>query len=250
MTFVRLLINDGQNGLQGQELSDDSPYTPWIINLAYSNLQDDLEDTNVESVTTAEAIVGPLSAAPSAASDPNTQIRLGYNGYWDGTNDTDGEVTLPGDLVMPLRVWSRPAGSVQPFLPVKQQFGGIEARFGMGLPNLIGNGSVWEFRGNALYMPGNIQAMDLRIRYIPSLALFPSADIDFTVQVPLARAAVALAYGIAAEWTEIRGALNAPMLRAKYEKRIEVISNKTAKRENASITRSRGYGFGRRRRGW
>lgn len=257
LNFARLLINDMQGSTAGQELADDNPYTIWLLNLSYAKLQNALEDTNCEAVTYAEAIVGPLAAAPAIYYDPNTQVRLGYDGYWDGTNETDPSVILPGDLLQPLALWERPSGSTQPFIPMRQKLGGLEARWGVGYSYGGPRFGLWEFRSNggvpAIYMPGSQVVNEIRIRYIPSLAMLAINDEDGNpMQVPLARAGEALAYGIAADWAEIRGAANAATLRAGYKEQVQTISNKSAKREGAANQRARGYGFARhpRRRFW
>lgn len=260
LNFARMLINDMQGGVAGQELADSQPYTWWLLNLAYAKLQNALEDTNVESVTYSEAIVGPLTAAPSAGTDPNTQVRLGYDGYYDGTNETDENIILPGDLLEPTLIWERPSGSSQPFVPMKQQLGGLQPRWGgWGVMYSYARLGSWEMRsdgfGNpAIFMPGCQIAIDLRIRYIPSLALLVMGENEDGTpaypQIPLARAGEALAYGVAYQWASIRGAANAASLKSEYDSQIQILANKSAKRENATVVRARGYGFGRSRRRW
>ena len=247
LDFARVLINDAQGGLAGQDLSNDRPYTWTLLNFCFAKLANWLEDSNVESCTYSEAIIGPLAPAPTASSDVNTQVRLGYDGYWDGGNDaTDAKYKLPDDCLMPLELWERQASNSGPFLPMKQVLGGLPPRAGFF------NFRYWEFRGNAIYLPGAIQSNLLRIRYIPALPLLiqPKSDTEPYPQIPLARAGTALAYLVAAEFAEIRNAANAVSLRAKSDAELEILSNKSAKRENQVDQRRRGYGFRRRRRLW
>lgn len=251
LNFARILINDAQGGLSGQDLADDRPYTWPLLNFCYAKLQSWLEDSNVEACTYTEAIIGPLSAAPTASSDINTQVRLGYDGYWDGgPDDTDPKYKLPDDCLMPLQMWERQAGQAGPFIEMKQVLGGLPPR--SGAYNL----RYWEFRwastGVAIFMPGSIQSRLLRIRYVPALPLLiaPVNPGDPYPQIPLARCGEALSYLVAAEFAEIRNAPNAANLRKKSDDQLNIISNKSAKRENQVDQRRRGYGFGRRRRGW
>ncbi len=247
LNFARILINDAQGGLSGQDLADSRPYTWPLLNFCYANLANWLEDSNVESSAYSEAIIGPLAAAPTASSDCNTQCRLGYDGYWDGNqaDATDNTFKLPDDCLMPLEIWEQRAGQSGPYLPMRQVLGGI--------PPVAGswNLRLWEFRQNAIYFPGAIQANVLRIRYIPALPLLvqPTGTQPYP-QVPLARCGQALAYLVAAEFAEIRNAPNAALLRSKADAQLEMISNKSAKRENQVDQRRMGYGFGRRRRTW
>lgn len=251
LNFARMLINDQQGGIGGQELSDDQAYTWLLLNFAYAKLCNQLEDTNVEAVTYAEAIVGPLAPAPNAGVDPNVQVRLGYDGYWDGTNDTDENVILPGDMLEPTQIWERRSGTNLPFTLMKQQLGGLQSRWGFqyGFQSF----GVWEFRGNngvpAIYFPGTQSAVEIKIRYIPSLSLLEMNEDGSYPQVPLLRAGEALAYGVAYMWAQIRGAANTGALKAEYDNQVRIVSNKSSKRENGAITRPRGYGFGRRQRG-
>lgn len=247
LNFARVLVNDAQGGLSGQDLADGRPYTWPLLNFCYAKLANWMEDSNIESCTYSEAVIGPLAPAPTASSDVNTQVRLGYDGYWDGGNDaTNPQFKLPDDCLMPLELWERQASNVGPFLPMKQVLGGLPPRAGFF------NFRIWEFRGNAIFMPGAIQANLLRVRYIPALPLLiqPVNAGDPYPQIPLARCGEALAYLVAAEFAEIRNAPNAPNLRAKANEQLEILSNKSAKRENQVDQRRKGYGFGRRRRRW
>jgi hypothetical protein len=256
--LARILANDAQGGLSGQELADTNPQVWPLLNLCYAKMCNALEDSNVEAATTTEAIVGPLAGSPQAAIDPTTQSQLTYLGFWNGDPNTemDANVTLPLDLIQPLKLWERPAGSNLPFAPMMQNYGGLESRWGVGF--VVGGTCFgrWEFRSvgggvNAICLPAINTTQEIRIRYIPSLAILQKNEDGTYPQVQLARTGEALAYALAAEWAEIRGAANAPNLRAKYEDQIRIITNKTAKRENVGFTRPSGYAFGRnQRRGW
>lgn len=262
LNFARMLTNDMQGSQAGQELAIENPYTWVLLNFCYAKLCNQIEDTNVESVTYAEAIVGPIPAAPTAAFDPNVQVRLGYDGVWNGSPDseTDGSIILPGDMLEPTIIMERPSGSNLPFLQMKQQMGGLRPKWGSayGYSNGYSRLGTWEFRGGngapCLYFPGAQIDIDIRIRYIPSLPLLELTQDDdenyIYPQIPLARAGEALAYGVAYQWQMIRGAANALALKAEYDNQIRILSNKSAKRANATISRSRGYGFSRSNRRW
>lgn len=248
LNFARVLINDAQSqsGLAGQDLADSKPYTWPLLNFCYAKLANWLEDSNVESCTYSEMIIGPLTPAPTASSDVNTQVRLGYDGYWDGGQDqVNNQFKLPDDCLMPLFIWERQVANAGPFLEMKQVLGGLPPRSGLF------NFRIWEFRQNAIFMPGAIQSNLIRIRYIPALPLLiQPLDGQPYPQVPLARAGEALAYLVAAEFAEIRNAANAPGLRTKANEQLDIISNKSAKRENQVDQRRRGYGFRRKGRRW
>lgn len=256
--FARVLINDAQGSLSGQELADTNPQVWPLLNLCYAKMCNELEDNNVEAATTTEAIVGPLTGSTQAAIDPNTQAQLGYLGYWNGDPNTatDATVYLPADLLQPLKLWERPSGSNLPFMPMSQNYGGLEARWGIGFVVGATRFGVWEFRSvgggvNAICLPAINTTQEIRIRYVPSLAVLEKNPDGTYPQIPLARAGEALAYAVAAEWARIRGSANYPSLKGEYENQMRIIANKSAKRENAGFTRPQGYGYGRQqRRGW
>lgn len=249
LNFARVLVNDAQSSLTGQDLADDRPYTWTLLNLCYAKLANWLEDSNVESATYAEAIISlPASAA---FTDPNAQSHLDYGGYTDGAGFIYESPTLPPDLLEPLQLWQRATGQNIPFREMRQKLGGLGAQFGAAIYGGL-NGD-WEFRQNGIYFLGAaFQGTDIRIRYIPSFPelVQPTGDQP-APQIYFARAGEALAYLVAAEFAEIRGSKNAPTLRTKANEQLQIIANKAAKRENQSQTRRRGYGFRRGgRRTW
>lgn len=247
LNFARVLVNDAQGSLAGQDLADERPYTWSLLNLCYAKLQNWLEDNNVESATYAEWRLGPLPSSATANIDPSMQCRLGYTGFYDGAGNLYETPALPPDLLEPLGLWERPGGSTQAFVPMAQKLGGLGAWAGSN------NYRFWEFRENAIYMPASTASNELRIRGVPGLPLL-QAPLDANTPpqtIPFARAGEALAYMIAAEFQEIRNAANAPVLRAKANEQLQIIANKAAKRSNQAQVRRKGYGFGRRRStGW
>lgn len=239
LNFARILINDAQGGLSGQDLADDRPYTWPLLNLCYAKLQNWLEDSNVESATYAEAIITlPVNAGNG---DPAAQSRIGYDGFQDASGFLYDAPTLPLDMLEPLQLWTRVTGQNTPWLEMRQKLGGLGAQYGGAFYR------DWEFRQNSIYLIGTgYTFMDLRLRYIPALPLLvqPVGD-EPAPTIWFARAGEALAYMVAAEYAEIRNAANAPNLRAKANEQLQIIANKSAKRENQSQTRRRGYGFRR-----
>jgi hypothetical protein len=252
LDFARVLVNDAQGGISGQDLADDRPYTWPLLNLCYGRLANWLEDNNVESAMYAEAVIQLPTTA--TYSDPNAQSRLGYDGFTDAAGNFYDSPTLPPDLLQPLNLWQRITGLSVPFCEMKQQLGGLGNAWNYGWSGGT-YGSVygpWEFRQNSIYLLGGAyQGTDLRLRYIPSVVELtkPVGDQPSPV-IWFAKAGEALAYMVAAEFAEIRNAPNAAILRAKADKELEIIANRSAKRENRTQTRKRGYGFGRRRASW
>lgn len=245
LNFSRVLVNDAQGSIAGQDLSDDRPYTWPLLNFCYGRLQNWLQDNNVESSTYAEDLIQlPIS---SGSTDPNATSRLGYDGFDDNNGFHYDAPTLPSLMLEPLGVWQRPTGQNQPFRYLPQRLGGLRAS---------GYGSFqfqeWEFRQNSLYFAGGVYVpMDIRLRYTPSLPdLVQPTDGQPAPTIYFGRAGEALAYMVAAEYQEIRAAANAPNMRAKADKELANLANRSAKRDNQSQTRRKGYGFNRRRPTW
>ena len=244
LNMARVLVNDAQGGLSGQDLADARPQTWVTLNIAYDALQSWLEDNNVESAMYAEAIVSlPVNAG---SQDPNAQTRLGYDGFVDAAGNFYDQPNLPQDMLEPLQLESRTTGLNQPFYEMKQKLGGMGAQYGNG-PYL-----QWEFRQNSIYiLGGSVNLADIRIRYIPSMPqlIQPTLENPNPPVIYFANAGLALARMVAAEFQEIRNAVNAPTMRAKANAELAILANKSAKRENQSQQRKRGYGFGGRRGG-
>lgn len=250
LNYARILINDTQGGIDGQILRNDDPRTWVLLNLCYGRLANWLEDNNVESAMYAEAVIGlPASAVYT---DPSAQSRLGYDGFADASGFLYPSPALPENLLEPLQLWQRPTGQAVPFCEMKQHLGGLGNAWNYGW-NGGTYGSIygeWEFRENSIYILGGAyQPTDLRLRFVPSLAMLvqPTEQNPTPPTIWFAKAGEALALMIAAEDTEIRGARNAPLLRQKADLELEIIANRSAKRENRAQTRRRGYGFSRRR---
>ena len=249
LNFARVLVNDAQGGISGQDLADDRPYTWPLLNLCYAKLANWLEDANVESATYAEAVISlPASASYT---DPSVQSHLDYTGFTDAAGFTYETPTLPPDLLEPLQLWQRATGQNAPFREMTQRLGGMENQWGGVSAGIYGGFlGLWEFRQNGIYfLGGSSQPTDIRMRYIPSLPeLVQPAGGEPAPVIWFARAGEALAYLIAAEFAEIRNAASGPGLRAKANEQLQILANKSAKRSNQSQTRRRGYGFRRTRR--
>lgn len=244
LNIARVLVNDCQGGLAGQDLADSRPYTWVILNLAYAKLANWLEDTNVESATYAEwTITLPVNAG---SQDPAAQSRLGYDGFVDEAGNFYDQPTLQQNMLQPLDLSARTSGINQPYVPMKQKLGGLGAQYGTG-PYIF-----WEFRENSVFILGGSSAItDIKVRGIPAIPelVQPTVDNPNPPIIYFAKAGEALAYMVAAEFQEIRGALNAVQMRAKANEQLQILSKKAAKRENRTSTRMRGYNFGNRRGG-
>ena len=115
-----------------------------------------------------------------AAADPTIQVSVDSIGFFNGQT-FNPNFTLPANCVTVLRLWERENGSGNSFVPM------TVAPFGLPGCNQGNSMSVWEMRQNAIWMPGALVSIDLRIRCRITFPDFLSpATIDFsTAYVPI-----------------------------------------------------------------
>lgn len=141
-----------------------------------------------------------------ASSDPGVQTWLSWSGYFDGANLFDAPA-LPQGFSHPLKIWERWSGQNAQFADPPME------KFLDGLPAVTKASSIrfWEWRNDAIYMPGSLMVEDLRIRFV---SYFPDlADSGttpwFQQPVPIVRVADGLSWFICAELAGARGDANA-----------------------------------------
>lgn len=164
--LFRSRINDdmsGANNVPGEGLiaTDNSPFMLPFANSAFEDLYSDLrivrdpeliyDNYIVENLPT---MVGPYGVGAPA---PETQVYLGYSGFFDGTQ-MHPQFKLPIWTRSVTRVWERQSNSGNDFV------GMAEAAF--GLPPVMQGALMrqWEYRQGSIWMPGALAQVDLRIR--------------------------------------------------------------------------------------
>jgi hypothetical protein len=202
MNLARSIVNDTFPGLtntpgEGRILTDSAPFTLPYLNSAFATLQRKLRLEGVTFPIKDNVILFNLT--PIVSEDPNVQVFVGYNGYFDGTSMHASPV-LPSDFLQPLDVEEQTVGTNTPFTPM--------TRFQGGFPSMIqGNWlTFWDWRTYAIYMPGSNQTKNIRLRYTsgqPPLnvppASFPSTHINIIDSTE------ALAHMVAAKYAMARG---------------------------------------------
>lgn len=208
-------------------LITNQPYMQQIFNTAWRRFQAFLADKGYIRMTK-EVIISNL--APKTDQDPAVQVSLDWNGYDNGTV-FDPTIQLPMDLILPMYIWERQTGMNAIFIDMTQWLDGLQnwPQFGLN--------RVWEWRGDAIFMPGTNFPTDLRIRYAAYLADFvegsPSAGPWYSLQVPIVRALDSLASYVCAEIAvSIPGLeLDADAFRAAGEDSAKVIFNRDARQK-------------------
>ena len=116
---------------------------------------------------------------PLTAPDPSVQVSLGYMGYFNGFQ-WDGTKVLPISVSKMLAMWERQAGTNDNFVPM------TPAPF--GLPGQMQGNRMgyWEMRQGQIWMPGCLQATDIRLRARINYPVPFGPNINFaTTYVPI-----------------------------------------------------------------
>jgi hypothetical protein len=178
------------NKMAGDYLTVSQEWTQQAAIGAWRKLQEALVGLKLSSMNT-EAIV-TVPAAGTA--DPGIFVSLSWGGYNNGSTLNVG-VSLPQNLVRPLRLWERQSGSNALWTPMECNLTGIGSQVKQS------RNYEWQWRGNAIWMPGATVPMDIRIEYSQA---FPDFEQEgslpwYLVQIPISRAADALAWFLCAE---------------------------------------------------
>ncbi len=240
LNFARARINDSILTIAGNLLADSQPYTFTLLNAAFRHLQEDLANAGCPAFTN-EAILSNLPIV--AFNDPAVQVWMSCQYFFDGSSYWNTPV-LPFDCILPLRIWERQSGTQNQFTQVNPA--------NDGLPDNVKTQflGLWEWRQNAIYMPGALIARDLRVRYASYLADIASSG---TALVPIIRCADALANYVAAEFAFSRGSADANAVGNSFlsmgQQSMKRMINRDARREQRGNHRRPGYSSGRHS-GW
>ncbi len=234
LRLARAAIADNIENQDGDLLTDDWPQSYDYLNIAYRSIQHELADNGIEANVKQTDL---LNVTATASSDPETQVFISQNGYFDGENNHENP-KLPADMIIPLRLYERFSGTQNPFVQVQPAVDGIP----VGLP-ISQNFRYWDFRTDAIYMPGATQDNDLRLRYV---AYFPELT-DANSVVHYRRIAVALAYMTAYVFSQPRGNEEAGSLLSRAQQEIDNIVTQTTRKKQRRGSRRKPYGG---RGGW
>jgi hypothetical protein len=121
--------------------------------------------------------VSPTQGA--AAPDPSIQVSITYVGYFNGLT-YNNLFSLPANCLMVERVSERLNGSNDVFHPMTQPPQGLQSAW-QGIYN-----GMWEYRQDAIWMPGSTETMDIRLRYQGTLpTLFTPGINTATTYIPI-----------------------------------------------------------------
>jgi hypothetical protein len=225
----------------GEIFNDSQAYVVPTINLGWRKLQKKLTDKGHPRLQEETVLVNCPAVTDQ---DPAVEQWINWSFFFDGTNDQTAPV-LPGDFIAPLRMWERPSASgvnLNLFRPMRPAPDALRARR-KGSWNVY-----WDWRNDAIYIPGSILDMDLRLRYSSYLPDIAPANGGFaSTAIPILRCAEALAYYAAAEFVNPRGGVLGTTFEAKGDVAVDAMTNAFAKlQQRASFSRRAWGGRGRR----
>ncbi len=181
MDLFRSMINDdgaGADGPQGGLIATNTaPFTLPFLNAAIRWVYRKLRSVGDPALILDNYILLGLPAL--AKPDPTVQVSLGFLSYFDGFQNWP-QWTLPAGAMGVDRVWERVNGSLSDFAPLQAAPDGLPPLYQSGVNRM------YEWRGNALWMPGALQSVDLRLRCKIALPPILGDSLNFcTTYVPV-----------------------------------------------------------------
>jgi hypothetical protein len=182
----------------GKILGTEDAFSQQVTNDAWRWVQETLADLGYTAFKN-EVILYGIPAMTNQ--DPAATQFINWNTFFDGTNYQSSPV-LPSTFVHPLKVWERWTNQNQcfPDEPIECWIDGMPS-----VPKSTFNG-IWEWRNAAIYLPGSLMSMDLRILYVQYLPDFVNSSNTrwFQQTVPLARCLEPFSWRIVYEYCKAR----------------------------------------------
>jgi len=182
-TLFRAQINDSFAGAtntpgEGLIMTDLNPDLLVFMNSAIRDTYSDLRNVGEPALILDNYILTGIPALTTP--NPAIQVSLDSIGYFNGFTFSSAW-TLPANCMRVERIWERTSGGNGTFAPMDP------APFGLPGMNQTDRMGWWETRQNAVWMPGAMLSVDLRLR---CLITFPDylnpATLNFsTTYVPI-----------------------------------------------------------------
>ena len=215
-SLVRSLLNDAAGNL-----FTDGVLLPYA-NAAYRKVQRALASVRSGTFLTDDTL---LVVAAVGAPDASLQVAI--------TDATAPPNQLPTDLLVPLKLWERAAGSSDSFVEMADLSGHG------GLPPQAQGSTLqfWEWRTDGIYFCGATQNVQIRLRYEKA---YPDLG-DATSPVLVRNAQEAIAYFTAAMASAARGAPQAGRWDGAGADALEDLLQRATQREQHTTRRRRPY---------
>lgn len=243
MNLARSYVNDTMAGItgatgEGQIFTNSAPMTIPFLRAVVAELYQELGNTGAGVVIRDNFIITGITPVFGvnglSAPDPTTQVNIGYAGYFDGQT-TNANLSLPADFAAPLKVRERLNGSTDIFQELRE--GGLDSY------RQTTYQGRYEWREEAIWMPGSLQTEDLSLRYICALPLLDSSVTDLTeISVPIADCENALALKLAANYGFARGSDQVQIADTKADKAVRLLQNRYIRAQQAIDYSAQSYG--------
>src|SRR5579871_3005747 len=170
--LARALVNDMMVNTAGEILTDTAPFTFPMLNTAARYFTRKLRNRGFLTFVK-ETVLTPIT--PIAVADPGTQVNISDTGYFNGVTNVKPP-QLPTDMTEPVNLWERQTGSV-----AQWEF---MTEMPDGLPSIVQTIrlGMWEWRQDAIWMPGATESRDLRLRYNAEGATFVTPSDSLLVR--------------------------------------------------------------------
>lgn len=230
LNVARTRLNDAIAAIGGDILTDSQPFTATMVNSAWRQLQAYLSNLGYSKY---KRKFWAYAMPKVATTDPSLPVIWSWTYYFDGVSYYAPPVVtvLPNDLIAPLIVKERQTGTNAQFTRLKSAPDGLCE--GQKRP---WNGE-FEWKNDAVYMPGSTSSMDFEVEYA-------AYDVDFiatnnvlgnpttnpattpaNMPIPIMRSQSALANYIAAECALGRDDVDAPTFLAAAQADAKLLMN-------------------------
>ena len=181
--LFRSQINDSFTGAtdtpgEGVVMPDTNPDLLTFMNSALRDTYSDLRNVGDPELILDNYLLEGIP--PLTQPDPTVQVSIDYTGYFNGFT-WNNTWALPAGCFRVERIWERWSGSDNNFTPMQP------APFGLPPTQQTNRMGQWETRQNAIWMPGALVAIDLRMRCFITIPDFlnPAAINFSTTYVPI-----------------------------------------------------------------
>lgn len=216
LNLVRTRLNDAIVSLGGEVFTDEAVWSQTASNGGWRRLQEFMASKGSPRFVDTAIISGiPVAQGGNTPLDPGLQANISWDGYFDGKFFFPAP-SLPRGMIAPIRLWERITNNANParFTQMEPITQGTAATSGQSSRN-----GWWEWRNNAIYIPGATSITDIQVRFSRYLPDFINEGaVSWNQQpVPIMRAKDALAWYIASEVAGARGDMDAATFDTKAE---------------------------------
>jgi hypothetical protein len=159
MDLFRSMINDDGSGADGPQggiiATNTAPFTLPFLNASIRWMYRKLRNIGDPALLIDNYLL--LGIPALTGPNPAVQVSLGFLGYFNGFANSN-QWTLPAGAMGIDRAWERTSQTGLDFYPMTAAPDGLPPR------QQCSRMGQYEWRGNAMWMPGALEAVDLRLR--------------------------------------------------------------------------------------